>query len=240
MSNPLRVEMSGPLSAFAPGFLEDLFRQGYRPETAAKQLQLMAHLSRWLAGRQLDGSELDSAHLEQFLAERREDHRHFVSAKGTSPLLSYLRGVGVAPVTALTAPRTPSELLIDRYSAYLLERRGLSRSTVRNYANVARDFFAERERNRGELALDELGAAAVNAFVLREARRKHRRDEAHRHPSAFPAPVPARRGRDQPRPYRRRAQGRELAARVACEGLGRRQRRATAAKLRAARLDRPA
>jgi hypothetical protein len=46
MSNPLRVETSGSLSAFTPGFLEDLIRHGYRPETAAKQLQLMAHLSR--------------------------------------------------------------------------------------------------------------------------------------------------------------------------------------------------
>jgi site-specific recombinase XerD len=68
-------------------------------------------------------------------------------------------------------PRTPSELMIDRYSAYLLQRRGLSRSTVRNYASVAREFFADRERRQGELVLGELDAAAVNAFVLREARR---------------------------------------------------------------------
>jgi hypothetical protein len=107
--------MSGPLSAFAPGFLEDLLRWRYRPETAAKQLRLMEHLSRWLAERKLDGGELDSARLEQFLAERPADYRRFVSVKGTSPLLSYLRGVGVAPVTALMAPGTPSELPIDRY-----------------------------------------------------------------------------------------------------------------------------
>jgi integrase len=68
-------------------------------------------------------------------------------------------------------PRTPSELMIDRYSAYLLQRRGLSRSTVRNYANVAREFVADRERRQGELVLGELDAVAVNAFVLREARR---------------------------------------------------------------------
>ena len=46
MSNPARVGMSGPLSVFAAGFLEELVRRGYRPGTAAKQLQLMAHLSR--------------------------------------------------------------------------------------------------------------------------------------------------------------------------------------------------
>jgi hypothetical protein len=51
MSNPFRVEMSGQLSVFASGFVEHLVEQGYRPEPAAKQLRVMAHLSQWLADR---------------------------------------------------------------------------------------------------------------------------------------------------------------------------------------------
>jgi hypothetical protein len=223
MSNPLKVVMSGPLSAFAPGFLEELLRQGYRPETAAKQLQLMAHLSRWLDGRRLDGSELNSVQLEQFLAERRDDDRRFVSVKGTRPLLSYLRSVGLTPVTAITAPRTPSERLVDRYTVYLLARRGLSRSTVRNYVNVAREFFAERERCQGELALDELDAVAERVRAARSAAHERRRDEVHRYPLAFPTAVSARRGRDQSRPHLPGAAARELAFGVAGEGVGRRR-----------------
>jgi integrase/recombinase XerD len=42
---------------------------------------------------------------------------------------------------------------------------------VRNYVNVAREFFTDRERTHGALALAKLDAAAVIAFVLREARR---------------------------------------------------------------------
>jgi site-specific recombinase XerC len=68
-------------------------------------------------------------------------------------------------------PRTATEQLIDRYSAYLVQRRGLCRSSVRNYVNVARDFLADRERTHGAFALAELDGAAVSAFVLREARR---------------------------------------------------------------------
>jgi hypothetical protein len=34
MSDPSRVVVSGPLSAFAPGFLDELLGQGYRPGTA--------------------------------------------------------------------------------------------------------------------------------------------------------------------------------------------------------------
>ncbi|MBV8401544.1 MAG: hypothetical protein JOZ17_22900, partial [Acetobacteraceae bacterium] len=76
MSNPFRVEMSGPLSVSAPGFVKHLVEQGYRPDPAAKQLRLMAHLSRWLAERDLVGRDLTSARVEQFLAERRQSHQH--------------------------------------------------------------------------------------------------------------------------------------------------------------------
>jgi hypothetical protein len=41
------------LSAFSSGFAAELVRLGYRPNAAANQLQLMAHLSRWLAQRGL-------------------------------------------------------------------------------------------------------------------------------------------------------------------------------------------
>jgi hypothetical protein len=56
MSNPFRVEVPGPLSMFAAGFLDDLLRRGYRPGTAAKQLQAMSHLSRWIAARDVGSS----------------------------------------------------------------------------------------------------------------------------------------------------------------------------------------
>jgi hypothetical protein len=52
--------MAGPLAEFAPAFLTDLLTQGYRPGTAAKQLQLMAHLSRWLARTSLSRRRLSA------------------------------------------------------------------------------------------------------------------------------------------------------------------------------------
>jgi hypothetical protein len=45
----------------------------------------------------VDGGDLSAACVEQFLAERRERHRHFVSPKGFGPLLSYLRGWASRP-----------------------------------------------------------------------------------------------------------------------------------------------
>jgi site-specific recombinase XerD len=160
------------LAAFAPGFVEDLVARGYRPGTAADHLVLMAGVSEWLAERGLDAGDLTVVAVERFVAERRAAGRaRFRSVRALSPLLDYLRGLGVLPVEEVVAPSTASEALIERYSMYLLERRGLTRSTVRNYVGVARVFLADRERARGGLALAELDGPAVSEFVLRESRR---------------------------------------------------------------------
>jgi len=46
MRDPSRVRVTGPLQQYAPGFEVDLARLGYKPNAAACQLQLIAHLSR--------------------------------------------------------------------------------------------------------------------------------------------------------------------------------------------------
>lgn len=71
MADPSRVWITGPLSPFAQGFAAELARQGYRPNAAANQLQLIAHLSRWLAARGMDVGSLSSAVRSEFLVARR-------------------------------------------------------------------------------------------------------------------------------------------------------------------------
>ncbi len=58
MSHPSRVRVTGPLASFAEGFAAELTRQGYKPNAAANQLQLLAHLSRWLATKGLNATSL--------------------------------------------------------------------------------------------------------------------------------------------------------------------------------------
>ena len=111
MSNPFRVEMSGPLSVFAPGFVEHLVEQGYRPDPAAKQLRLMAHLSRWLAERDLVGRNLTSARVEQFLRSEARVTERTSSRRGDQAAVDYLRGLGVVPAPAPVVPHTPDEQL---------------------------------------------------------------------------------------------------------------------------------
>ena len=171
MSDPLRVRMSGPLSVFLAGCRGELVRRGYRPGTVAKQLQLMAHLSRWMAANELGPAALGRGEVERFLQERRASHAHLASARAVHVLLAYLRALGVVPAAGSREAANTAGELLDRYADYLSIRRGLKPGTVRNYCNHARAFLADRERLTGDLALGALDVAAINAYVLRESQR---------------------------------------------------------------------
>src|SRR4051794_30778712 len=172
MSDPLRVQLSGPLSVHAAGFREELLRRGYRAGTAAKQLQLMAHLSRWMAAQDLEPADLCTAEVEGFVQKRRATGRvQLASARALVPLLGYLRGLGVAPPAGSREAPTPAGALLTAYAEYLTVRRGLAAEAVRGYCNTARAFLCDRERISGDLALDALDLAAINDYLLRVSRR---------------------------------------------------------------------
>jgi integrase/recombinase XerD len=172
MSSVSGFEVAGPLAPFASGFGAELVRLGYRPRSAGEQLRLMAGASEWLAGHGLQPCDLTGVRVAELMVARRAAGRaHLLSARAMVPLLEYLRRLGMVPVAVAATSLTPSAVLIERYSAYLLERRGVSSSTVRNYVGVARVFLSWREMTTGALALGELDGAAVIAFVLGETGR---------------------------------------------------------------------
>ncbi len=165
-----RVRVSGPLAPFAGGFSGELGRLGYTALSTRLQLQLMAHLSRWLAAERLDAAALTPAVVERFLAGRRAagygNHR---TAKGLAPLLGYLRTVGAVPPPAPARASTPVEALLERYRRYLLVERGLSAGTVRGYVDVVRPFLAGGASVEG-IDLERLTAADVTAYVVAACR----------------------------------------------------------------------
>ena len=172
MSSRAPVRVSGPLAEFAPGFGEHLERLGYRPGAVAAQLWLLVDVSRWLAECRLGAVDLTAVRVEQFSTRRRALGRaRLFSPRALVPLLEYLRGLGVVPAAVMVVPVAPVDVLVERYRMFLVERRGLSPSTVRNYVWVARVFLSWREMTAGMLALGELDSAAVIAFVLGESQR---------------------------------------------------------------------
>jgi integrase/recombinase XerD len=164
---------TGPLLPYLVGFRVHLVEQGYSADSIDRQFLLMAHVSRWLAGRNLNGVDLTVARGREFLQARRaEGYAHPVSMRGMSPLLEYLRGISVAPMPETDTAGRPMDVLLGRYRRYLVEERGLSASsTVPHYLDVAAVFFGHL-LIREPADLGGLAGSQVTDFVLAESRRR--------------------------------------------------------------------
>jgi integrase/recombinase XerD len=142
MTPPLRVSVPRPLEPYAEGFWAELTAQGYSVLSARNLMRLMAHLSRWLRQRRLLPKELTPPRIERYLrARRRAGYTAWLSERGLAPLLSYLRRVQVVPVPRPRVARTVRDRLLARYVEYLWRERGLQRTTVLHYRDVAGRFL---------------------------------------------------------------------------------------------------
>jgi integrase/recombinase XerD len=172
MNDPSRVRVNGPLEPYATSFGEVLARQGYAPSSAASQLKLVAHLSRWMAGEGVLISELTPDRAEQFVATRRAaGYRHFLSPRGLRPLLRYLGERGVVGEPAPRAAESSVERLLVVYRAYLFDERSLAEGTIRYYERVARLFLNSISKGDG-LDVAAITTGDVSRFVLAECRRR--------------------------------------------------------------------
>jgi integrase/recombinase XerD len=137
--DPSRVRVTGPLQPYADGFREQLTELGYTRLSAADQLRLMAHLSRWLTGRRLGAGQLTPQRVEQFLrVRRRAGYTSRRSQRGLTPLLDYLRGQDVAPQPVPPVAYTPVQRMAGDYHIYLVRERGLAVGTIRRVARPRR------------------------------------------------------------------------------------------------------
>lgn len=162
------VRMSGPLVRFGAGFAENLAAGGYSPLSAANQLRLMAHLSRWMLSEGLEPEALSAERVEAFLEARRSSgYSCWLSQRGVAPLLGYLRSLAVVPVQPVLARPGRWEELVDNYGSYLAAERGIVPESVVAYVRLARRFLSDHDQSGAE-GLETLGAAAVTGFVLRQ------------------------------------------------------------------------
>jgi len=160
--------MTGPLVPYVDSFGEALLGQGYTPFSARSQLELMAHVSRWLATSGLCAEDLTPTRIEEFLDVRRaQGHTHLLSPRGLVPLLEHLRCLGVVPASGPVGPVGALERLLLDYERYLLGERGLASSTAQRYVGFARRFLTGFYAADG-LVVESLTPARVSAFVLRE------------------------------------------------------------------------
>ncbi len=167
MTDPSRVRISGPLQPFLSGFATELVRQGYTPRSLLTQLNLLAHVSRWLHARDLDIGDLPEQ-AQQFLGARQDaGYKSLLTGKALRPLLTYLRTRGAIPPAPTPLPAGPVDQTLVRYRHYLSAERGLMPDTARGYVDAARPFLRRCVSADG-LALDltSLDEADVTAFLV--------------------------------------------------------------------------
>lgn len=165
MVDVLRGTGPGPLSGRAEGFAGYLAGLGYAPGSVVLRLNLLKHLSRWLAAEGVDPSDVDAATVERFLIVRRSDHTDMSSSGAVAPLFAYLRSLKVIPDAVATAREVgPVDGVLSRWGGFLAGERGLRGSTIRYYRKLARPLLVSRLRGE-TLDLGGLDARAVSGFV---------------------------------------------------------------------------
>jgi len=160
-------QVRGPLAGFAPGFACELARQGYKPRSAYYQLQLLVHLSQWLAGEGFDAEQLSPSEVDRFVrAHRAAGYTYPRSIKALRPILAYLRNLGATPPPPPVISSGPVDELSERYRRYLTVERVLGDATARGYVTLVRPFLQGRLMPDG-LALNfgHLTATDVVSFV---------------------------------------------------------------------------
>ncbi len=116
----------------------------------------------------VDAAELDWEWIETYSRARAASGRRRPGQRAYRPLMNYLSNAGVVP--SRTLPLTPVGELVLAYGNWLVGR-GLSAATVLRYGNLARRFLEERFSEVGERFVEDLSAADVVAFLLRECGR---------------------------------------------------------------------
>lgn len=163
--DPYHVRFTGPLTPFVSGLVEDLVRLGYTSTSATVQMQLAAHLSRWLEALRLGPGDLEGPVIERFLEERRGCYAHHYSMQALGPVLGYLRRQGVVPALVEPTPSSPTALVLARYRRYLIDDRGLSGPVARAYSHWVTPFVEDRTDAEGQVEFAQLTAGDVARFL---------------------------------------------------------------------------
>jgi hypothetical protein len=119
------IRVNGPLAPHAIGFAAALTGRGYARKSVSTQVNLMAHLSRWLARHELEAADLTAPVIERFVTMMRATRTVLVAERGLVPLLGYLREVNATP-QILDTCGTPQAELLEAFGRYLADERGLA------------------------------------------------------------------------------------------------------------------
>lgn len=160
-------QMTGPLAPYVNQLRAELVRAGYSPSTIRQRQCRIAEFDRWLDTGGITAVALTPATVDDYVAGLREAGGWRQPRAATFvPVLDLLQRLGVAIVAPLPQPME-REVLLQRFSAYLLQEQALRPGTAENYASAAATFLIGLSLSDGE-SVGSVTAEQVITFVAKE------------------------------------------------------------------------
>lgn len=167
-----RLRVEGPLARYFEPYAEYLADRGYSQVSYWKKTFLISEFSRWLGEERIAAGEITAEHEAAFLRDRA---RYRILKGGDticlSGITSWLRDKGVID-NELAVSTGPSgiEAILQEYTGWLQEERGLAPSTIENYAGYIRRFLSSI-CGADEPRLAGISASQVTDYIRRNAPR---------------------------------------------------------------------
>jgi site-specific recombinase XerD len=167
-----RLRVEGPLAPYFEPYAEYLADRGYSQVSYWKKTFLISEFSRWLGEERIAAGEITAEHEVAFLRDRA---RHRILKDGDTLSLSgitgWLQDKGVID-KELAVSTGPSgiEAILQEYTSWLREERGLAPSTIENYTGYIRRFLTST-CGADEPRLAGISASQVTDYIRRNAPR---------------------------------------------------------------------
>ena len=159
---------NGPLGPHVEDYARLLASQGYPLYTGHWKLRLVAKLSLWLSRRRLGLNQLDEDRIAVFLKGRKKDVERGGARRTLMELLQLLRRNKIIPSRSVPVDTTPIEQLLQNYSLFLQQERGLKPSSIHRYSAII-GIFLQKRFGTGKICLRNLGVGDISSFLLRQS-----------------------------------------------------------------------
>jgi site-specific recombinase XerD len=166
---PVSIDIDGPLTPFLKSYAAFLNYLGYAHQTFLRKTWLVGQFNKWLRRKRISIGDVSIQHTERFL------HGYSYSKQGDpatlNDLVAWLCKRGVVSSDAVSAPeQSELNLLVEEYSTYLLQERGLASTSIKDYTGIVRRFLIQScPDGRSDLA--SLTARPICDFIVSEATR---------------------------------------------------------------------
>ena len=163
-----RKLIHGPYGKFSRVYAARLSEEGFTRQCTWRSLSLFRDLMDWHVGGGHDPKHLDEASIERFLHHRSQHWQINAGDRAAlRRLLSALRGNGLI-AAAPPVELTEQQQIVEGFSAYIINDRGLSHSASNRHALLARRFLQETYLE-GPCEFATLNPELVIGYVERHA-----------------------------------------------------------------------